>query len=97
MYLFGGLGFVSFAAGTLLSAVTLYEKFYFEVEAHRNPLLLLSIFAFVVGMQFILFGLVAELIIRTYHESQGKPTYLLRGPIGQRPSDSSDGSDPDIA
>ena len=39
---------------------------------------ILSVFCFIVGIQFILFGLIAELIARTYHESQGKPTYLLR-------------------
>jgi glycosyltransferase involved in cell wall biosynthesis len=78
MYLFGGLGFVSFAAGALLAAATLYQKFVYDVKAHRNPLLLLSVFVFIVGVQFILFGLVAELIIRTYHESQGKPTYILK-------------------
>ncbi len=78
MYLFGGLGFLSFAGGVLLGAATLYQKYFWAVKAHRNPLLLLSIFFFIVGIQFILFGLVAELIIRTYHESQGKPTYILK-------------------
>ncbi len=80
MYLFGGLGFLSFVAGGLLSALTLYQKFFEAVKAHRNPLLLLSIFCFIVGVQFILFGLVAELIVRTYHESQGKATYILKRP-----------------
>lgn len=78
MYLFGGLGLFSFVGGSLLSALTLYQKFFESVKAHRNPLLLLSIFLFIVGTQFILFGLLAELIVRTYHESQGKPTYLLK-------------------
>ena len=78
MYLFGGLGLTSFSLGTLLSAVTLFQKFAYAVKAHRNPLLLLAVFFFIVGVQFILIGLVAELIVRTYHESQDKPTYLLR-------------------
>lgn len=78
MYLFGGMGLLSFAAGALLSAGTLYQNFFFAVKAHRNPLLLLSVFFCIVGVQFILFGLVAELIIRTYHESQSKPTYVLK-------------------
>ena len=79
MYLFGSLGLLSFFGGVCLSALTLYQKFYQAVKAHRNPLLLLSIFFLIVGVQFILFGLVAELIARTYHESQGKPTYILKG------------------
>ena len=78
MYLFGGLGFICFALGVLLAAVTLYQRFFYAVRAHRNPLLLLSVFVFVVGVQFILSGLVAELIVRTYHESQGKRTYILK-------------------
>lgn len=78
MYLFGGAGFVCFGLGALLAAVTLYQRFYYAVRAHRNPLLLMSVFAFVVGVQFILSGLIAELIIRTYHESQGKRTYILK-------------------
>jgi glycosyltransferase involved in cell wall biosynthesis len=88
MYLFGGLGFASFAAGGLLAAATLYQKFFQGVKAHRNPLLLLSVFVFIVGVQFILFGLVAELIVRTYHESQGKATYLLKTlPASRRSGD----------
>ncbi len=78
MYLFGSLGLLSFLGGSLLSAVTLYQKFFEAVKAHRNPLLLLSIFLFTAGIHFILFGLVAELIVRTYHESQDKPIYILR-------------------
>jgi glycosyltransferase involved in cell wall biosynthesis len=78
MYAFGGLGFLSFLGGISLAAITLYMRFFHEVRAHRNPLLLLSVFFFIVGVQFILFGLIAELIVRTYHESQNKPTYILK-------------------
>lgn len=78
MYLFGGLGFLSFTGATLLSAITLYQKYFEGVRANRNPLLLLAIFGFIAGLQFILFGLLAELITRTYHESQSKPTYIVR-------------------
>ena len=78
MYLFGGLGVSSFLLGGLLSAATLYQKVLEGIKAHRNPLLLLSIFFLLVGVQFILIGLMCELIVRTYHESQNKPTYILR-------------------
>ena len=79
MYLFGGLGLISFVGSGALSALTLYQKYFEAVKAHRNPLLLLSVFLAIVGVQFILIGLVAELIVRTYHESQDKPTYILKG------------------
>lgn len=86
MYLFGGLGLAAFVAGFLLSAITLYDKFMLGIKAHRNPLLLLSIFLLAAGLQFILFGLIAELIVRTYHESQGKPTYILRNRPSKTPT-----------
>jgi len=79
MYLFGGLGFLSFSGATVLSAVTLYQRYFEGVRAHRNPLLILAIFGLIAGLQFVLFGLLAELITRTYHESQNKPTYIVRG------------------
>jgi len=78
MYLFGGLGFLSFAGVAFFSAITLYQKYFEGVRAHRNPLFLLAMFGLLVGIQFILFGLLAELITRTYHESQNKPTYIVR-------------------
>ncbi|MGI8783177.1 MAG: glycosyltransferase family 2 protein [Acidobacteriota bacterium] len=78
MYLFGGAGFFSFVVGSLLAVWTLYDKLAYDIKAYRNPLLLLAIFFVTVGVQFILFGLMAELIIRTYHESQNKPTYVVR-------------------
>ena len=58
--------------------VTLIEKFMTPiVYAHRNPLLLLAVMLFVVGIQLIGMGLLAELLVRTYHESQQKAVYLI--------------------
>ncbi len=97
MYVFGGLGIFAFLGGVTLSLLTLYQKFAYMVKAHRNPLLLLSVFCFLVGVQFILFGLVAELIIRTYHESQDKAIYILkesRATLRARPSA---GKEPSVA
>ena len=87
MHLFGTLGALSFLVGLLLSGVTLYQKFFEAVKAHRNPLLLLAVFLFLIGVQLILSGLMCELMARTYHESQDKATYILRrkisGPRGR--------------
>jgi uncharacterized membrane protein len=44
---------------------------------HKNPLILLAVFLFIIGFQLILIGLLAEVVIRTYHESQGKPIYQV--------------------
>ena len=54
------------------------DKFVNQLKAHRNPLLLLAVFLFILGVQFILMGLVAELLIRTYFESQKKAPYIIR-------------------
>ena len=77
MYLFGGLGLISILFGWILCGLTLYQKIFEQVKVHRNPLFLLCVFLFIVGLQFVFFGLIAELITRTYYESQGKPIYIL--------------------
>ena len=78
MYFFGGVGLLACSSGFLCALVTLYEKYFSGVKAHNNPLLLLSVFLFILGIQFILMGLVAELVIRTYFESQGKTPYIIK-------------------
>jgi hypothetical protein len=66
------------AAGVRSGIVTLVQKFMSpHVYAHRNPLLLLAVMLFVVGVQLIGMGLLAELLVRTYHESQQKAVYLV--------------------
>jgi glycosyltransferase involved in cell wall biosynthesis len=78
LYLFGFWGVLFIFGGTLSGIVTLAEKFMSPgVYAHRNPLLLLAVMLFVVGIQLIGMGLLAELLVRTYHESQSKPVYLI--------------------
>jgi glycosyltransferase involved in cell wall biosynthesis len=78
MYFFGGVGLISCGTGFLFALVTLYDKYFGGIKAHNNPLLLLAVFLFLLGVQFILMGLVAELVIRTYFESQGKTPYIIR-------------------
>jgi hypothetical protein len=78
-YLFGTIAFVSWFFAFLAGVIVILEKvFPPHAEAHNNPLLLLAVFLAIVGVQFLLMGLLAELGVRTYHESQGKPTYVVR-------------------
>jgi hypothetical protein len=80
------MGFLLWGLATLAAAVVLVQKLLPPYPyAHNNPLLLLAIFLGTLGMQFILMGLLAELVIRTYHESQGKPTYVVRNVRANRP------------
>lgn len=78
MYFFGGMGMLACTGGVFFAAWTLLDKFVNQVKAHRNPLLLLAVFLFLLGVQFILMGLVAELLIRTYFESQNKRPYIVK-------------------
>jgi len=79
MYFFGFTAFGLWALAFVLAAIVILQKVLPPyVYAHNNPLLLLSVVLFIVGVQFILMGLLAELSIRTYHESQHKPTYVVR-------------------
>jgi glycosyltransferase involved in cell wall biosynthesis len=77
LYLFGAWGSLFMAGGLVSGLVTLVEKFRGGVYAHRNPLLLLAVMLFVLGIQLIGMGLLAELLVRTYHESQSKSVYLI--------------------
>jgi glycosyltransferase involved in cell wall biosynthesis len=87
MYFFGFAAFGLWALALLLAAIVILQKLLPPyVYAHNNPLLLLSVVLFIVGVQFILMGLLAELAIRTYHESQHKPTYVVREIIARSPA-----------
>ena len=78
LYLFGGMGFAFLFLSVLLSGWVLVDKYVYNVFAHRNPFLLISVFLGMVGVMMIMMGLMAELLVRIYHESQGKETYHIR-------------------
>jgi glycosyltransferase involved in cell wall biosynthesis len=78
LYMFGGIGAVLFGLGFLSGLETIWEKFALGTYVHNNPFILLAVFLASLGINFILMGLLAELIVRTYHESQDKPIYHVR-------------------
>jgi glycosyltransferase involved in cell wall biosynthesis len=82
IYFFGGLGFAFMCSSFFIASFVLYEKFFQNVFVHRNPLFILSIFVFMLGVLMVMMGLIAELIMRVYHESQNKPIYNIREKIG---------------
>jgi glycosyltransferase involved in cell wall biosynthesis len=77
LYLFGKLGALLCSGGTAAAGVTLYQKITEGVWVHRNPLFGVAVFLFMLGVQLVMLGLLAEMQVRTYHEAQGKPTYLV--------------------
>jgi glycosyltransferase involved in cell wall biosynthesis len=78
MRLFGGLGLITSAAGLGLGAYLSYLKFGRGASIGNRPLLQLAILLIVIGLQLIIMGLLGELVVRVYHESQGKSIYIVR-------------------
>jgi glycosyltransferase involved in cell wall biosynthesis len=86
IYFFGFTAFGLWALAFICGAIVIIQKLVPPYPfAHNNPLLLLAVFLALVGVQCILMGLLAELSIRTYHESQAKATYVVREIIERSP------------
>jgi glycosyltransferase involved in cell wall biosynthesis len=77
LYFFGGFGLALFFLSGCAVITTLVQKFVYQVWVHRNPMFLIAIFFCIVGVQLILIGLIAELGIRNYYESQSRKTYSI--------------------
>lgn len=75
---FGPVGLASGAAGVLISLYLSFEKLVFGRDIGGRPLLLLGVLLIIVGIQFIGMGLLGEMLVRTYHESQNKPIYVIK-------------------
>jgi glycosyltransferase involved in cell wall biosynthesis len=77
-YVFGGSGVFLCFVGSLFVVWTAYQRIFNHIFVYRQPSLIVGVFLFTIGINMILLGLLAELIVRTYHESQSKPVYLVR-------------------
>ncbi len=77
MYLFGGFGLVNLLLSGGLFLFMLYCKFFLNKSFIETPLPLGVVMFFLIGVISIFMGLIAEILMRTYHESQGKPTYIV--------------------
>lgn len=78
MHFFGGVGSAAFFIGLAAGLIAIYLKFAGIRDFVATPLPIFSALFLILGVQFVLMGLLAEIIIRTYHESQNKPTYLIK-------------------
>ena len=84
IYLFGGVGSALVGLSLLSLLVIVGRRIFLDEHMIRSPLLLMSMMLFILGVQSIMMGLVAELLARTYHESQAKTTYTIRRVVGGR-------------
>jgi glycosyltransferase involved in cell wall biosynthesis len=88
IYLFGGFGIVMMAISFIALLLLLIRRQVFGIGMTQSPFFLVSTTLMVMGFQSILMGLIAELLARTYHESQQKPTYFVRRVITHDKPDS---------
>ena len=78
--LFGGAGMILLALGGLVGLFVLYRKVFLG-GVWMSPMILIAFLFAIMGVMFTLMGLIAEIIIRTYHESQGKPIYVIKSMV----------------
>jgi glycosyltransferase involved in cell wall biosynthesis len=83
MRLFGGTGIILILGSGILLSALLVRKLVEGISILPSPLFSLGVMFFILGFQSILMGLIAELLARTYHESQRKPTYTIRKVLGK--------------
>jgi glycosyltransferase involved in cell wall biosynthesis len=83
MYVFGSGGLVAMGAGLLVALWLVVEKLLIGTNIGDRPLLLMALICFLTGVQLFCFGLLAEIQMRTYHESQGRPIYRVRDILRQ--------------
>jgi glycosyltransferase involved in cell wall biosynthesis len=84
MRLFGGAGMLFIAGGGILLLYLYIRRILEGVPVLGSPLFQLGVMILILGSQSILMGLIAELLARTYHESQSKPTYTIRTVLGKK-------------
>ena len=78
MHVFGLFGLVSMIFGTIIGLYLTFVKLGLGQSIGNRPLLILAVLLLVTGLQLFSFGLITELLMRTYHESQGRPIYRVR-------------------
>jgi glycosyltransferase involved in cell wall biosynthesis len=83
IYLFGGFGMLSIILGAFTGIWALVLKLFFGVSLIQTPLPTLAIFLIAIGVLSVLMGLLAEMLNRTYHESQGKAVYRIARVVGR--------------
>jgi glycosyltransferase involved in cell wall biosynthesis len=77
IYLFGGTGILLILASLLVLLFLFIRRIFFLVSVFSSPLFMMSTTVLILGVMSILMGLIAELLVRTYHESTGTPTYVV--------------------
>ena len=84
MHVFGLGGVISLAIGIAMGTYLTIVKLFFDRDIGDRPLLILAVLLIITGVNLFCFGLVTELLMRTYHESQRRPIYRIRDVFGRK-------------
>ena len=84
MHVFGPFGIIATVSGFGIGVYLTFLKIFFNQSLDDRPLLMLAVLLLISGIQLFSFGLLAELAMRTYHESQRRPIYRVREVVGRR-------------
>ena len=84
MHVFGLGGVISLITGIAMGSYLTIVKFFFNRDIGDRPLLILAVLLIITGVNLFCFGLVTELLMRTYHESQRRPIYRIRDVFGKK-------------
>jgi glycosyltransferase involved in cell wall biosynthesis len=97
IHLFGALGLGSGGLGSLMLINAIIQRLFFGVPMGTRPMMVLGVMLVLMGLQFLMFGLLAEVMTRTYYESQNKETYVIRRVRKGGTKDPGEGGDGDGA
>jgi glycosyltransferase involved in cell wall biosynthesis len=86
MHVFGLFGLLFLAVGVAISGHLAYVRLILGEDIGQRPLLILAVVLLLAGLNLFCVGILAEIAMRTYHESQGRPIYRVRETIGCRPT-----------
>jgi len=90
LQIFGIFGIVSGSVGGIMALYLSYQRLILLESIANRPLLLLAVLLLVIGFQFITLGLLAEILVRAYHESLEKRIYYIREIIDSGPDETSE-------
>jgi glycosyltransferase involved in cell wall biosynthesis len=86
MHVFGLFGLIFLAVGLLLSGHLAYVRLILGEDIGQRPLLILAVVLLLAGLNLFCVGILAEIAMRTYHESQGRPIYRVRETVACPPT-----------
>ena len=78
LHVFGLIGMLSFCLGFVLLLILGIQRQFYNVPLGDRPMLMMAVLVIFLGVQFITIGLISEIQVRTYHESQNKPIYYVK-------------------